>query len=191
MKKKELSEKLRVMAVSGGHSRAASSVTRRIVTCAELRVKNRAAFEVARLYSGLKEANSMRPVFIDDRADTALACAADGVHLGKGDIPTALARRLLGRGPVIGRTVRGLREAKAAERDGADYVSIGPVFRTPYKKNIRPRGLAVVRGVVNGVRIPVVAIGGINTHNLKAVFKTGAAGAAMIRGIKKLRSAAV
>lgn len=120
---------------------------------------------------------------INDRIDIAGAVGADGVHLGKGDFPVKLARRLLGKGAVIGKTAHTLQEALSAEKEGADYISIGPVFKTPFKKHLRPRGIRFVKTVSKKVHVPLFCIGGIKKTNMDILRGIGVDGVAMIRGL--------
>jgi len=112
---------------------------------------------------------------VNDRVDIALACGADGVHLGQDDIPCGLARKLLGRNKVIGITVRNVIEAKKAISQGADYIAAAPVFATGTKKDAgNPVGLELIRKIKRFARIPVIAIGGINLYNAREVIGAGA-----------------
>lgn len=112
---------------------------------------------------------------VNDRVDIALSCQADGVHLGQDDLPCALARKLLGRKKIIGVTVHSVAQARKAEKDGADYVAVAPVFATGTKKDAgRGVGVGIVCAVKKSVRLPVVAIGGITLHNAAEVIASGA-----------------
>jgi len=124
-------------------------------------------------------------LIINDRADIALACAADGVHLGQEDLPLQVARRLLGN-KIIGISTHDLDQAKAAEQNGADYIGFGPVFGTSTKDTgYTARGLTVLRQISSVVDIPIVAIGGVTQANIKDVWRAGAASAAVISDILK------
>jgi thiamine-phosphate pyrophosphorylase len=112
---------------------------------------------------------------INDRVDIALAVNADGVHLGNDDLPYALARKCLGKNKIIGLTVHSLKEAKAAQAEGADYIGISPIFRTQTKKDAgRPAGINLIRAIREEVSIPIVAIGGIDLSNAAQVIAVGA-----------------
>ncbi len=114
------------------------------------------------------------PFIVNDRVDVALAADADGVHLGQDDLPISWARRLLGKDRIIGISTHNLEEAIQAEKDGADYISIGSVFPTTTKPDARPLvGLEVIADIKRNVSIPVVAIGGINEENVAQVAETG------------------
>ncbi len=124
------------------------------------------------------------PFIINDRVDIALACCADGVHLGQGDMNCALARRIAGKDMIIGVSVSTADEALEAEADGADYLGVGPLFATPTKADALPaKGLGVLRTVRQAVRIPLVGIGGINYTNAGDVIRAGADGIAVVSAI--------
>ncbi|MFA4985067.1 MAG: thiamine phosphate synthase [Candidatus Brocadiia bacterium] len=123
------------------------------------------------------------PLIINDRLEVALACGAAGVHLGQGDLACSQARRIA---PdiIIGISVSSVDEALAAERDGADYLGISPVFSTPTKTDTPPAvGLDGLRRIRDAVRLPLVAIGGINASNAGEVILAGANGLAVVSAI--------
>ncbi len=121
---------------------------------------------------------------INDRVDVALAVDADGVHLGQEDMPCEAARRLLGPGKIIGITVSTLAEARAAARQGADYLGVSPIFFTRTKPDAgTPTGLTLLQEIRNSVSLPLAAIGGITHENAAQVI---AAGADMICAISQV-----
>ena len=120
---------------------------------------------------------------VNDRIDIALAVDADGVHLGQGDLPPALARQLLGPEKLIGRSTHALAQLQQAMRDGCDYVGVGPVNATPTKPGREPVGLDYVRQAAAESAIPFFAIGGIEAANLQAVLDPGATQVAVVRAI--------
>ena len=123
-------------------------------------------------------------LLVNDRVDIALACGADGVHLGQEDMPLATARNILGRDRIIGISVNTVEEARAAEAGGADYVGAAPAFATATKETALPvLGPEGVRSIKRAVRIPVVAIGGINAGNSAALAASGADGIAVISAV--------
>ena len=123
-------------------------------------------------------------LLVNDRVDIALACGADGVHLGQEDMPLATARKILGADRIIGISVNTVEEARAAEVGGADYVGASPAFATATKETALPvLGPEGVRSIKRAVRIPVVAIGGINAGNLAALADSGADGIAIISAV--------
>jgi len=120
------------------------------------------------------------PVVINARADLALAVGAAGVHLPEADLPVAAARRLLGDGRLVGRSVHSVPAAAEAEAQGADYVVFGPVFASSTHPDHSPAGLESLRQVVRAVSIPVLAIGGVDATRAVACSDAGAAGFAAI-----------
>ena len=122
-------------------------------------------------------------LIVNDRIDLALAAGADGVHLGQGDLPPQLARRLLGPDRLIGRSTHQLSQLQQAVADGCDYVGVGPVHATPTKPGREPVGLDYVRQAAVESPIPFFAIGGIELANLAAVRAAGAARVAVVRAI--------
>ena len=120
---------------------------------------------------------------INDRIDICLSVGADGVHTGNEDMPYNEARKLLG-DKIIGVTVHNVDEVVEAERLGADYIGVSPIFETKTKLDAGPAaGLKLIEDVKNKVKIPFVAIGGINLENIGDVVKAGAKSAAVISAI--------
>ena len=123
------------------------------------------------------------PFIVNDRIDIALACDADGVHLGQDDMPLPAARKLMGE-KIIGISTHDAEQAKEGEHDGADYIGFGPMFGTTTKEtSYAARGLDMLRQVRTAVSIPIVAIGGITESNVKDVWQAGADSAAIISDI--------
>jgi len=120
---------------------------------------------------------------VNDRLDIALAAGADGVHLGQDDLPPDAARAVAGRRLIIGVSPPSLEQALAAEEAGADYIGVGPVFPTATKPDYPAVGLELVRKVAERVRIPFVAIGGIDRTNAAAVVAAGARRLAVVRAV--------
>lgn len=121
---------------------------------------------------------------VNDRLDIALACDADGVHLGQEDMPLKYARRIAPPGFIIGISASNAEEAIAAEREGADYIGFGPVYSTRSKSDARPAcGLDSLRNAKSSVSIPIVAIGGIGMSNIRDVLRAGADGIAVISAV--------
>jgi thiamine-phosphate pyrophosphorylase len=126
------------------------------------------------------------PLIINDRADIALAVGSDGVHLGQEDLPAREARRILGKGKIIGVSASTVAEALSAEEGGADYIGAGPVFSTSSKGNLPPFvGIKGIRKIRAAVKIPVLAIGGITAANAGRVISAGADGVAVISAIAR------
>ena len=156
------------------------------VTMVQLREKNAEAREFLDQAFALRQAASELgiPLIINDRVDIALACRADGVHLGQADMPCALARRIIGKEMIIGVSVSSVEEALEAEAEGADYLGVGPLFPTLTKADALPAtGLDVLRGIRKAVSIPLVGIGGITPANAGDVIRAGADGVAVVSAI--------
>ena len=121
---------------------------------------------------------------VNDRLDVALACGADGVHLGQDDIGVGVARQIAPPGFILGVSVGTLEEAVRAERDGADYVAISPLFPTTSKNDAGPGyGLKALREIRQNVSVPIIAIGGVNRDNVNDVMAAGADGIAVISAV--------
>ena len=125
------------------------------------------------------------PLFVNDRADIALAAGADGLHVGQTDLPAATARRLIGPEMLLGVSVSTEDEARKALADGADYVSVSPVFLTPTKPDADAAvGLAGIRRIRRAVgTAPVLAIGGIDTTNARSIVTAGSDGVSVVSAI--------
>lgn len=130
-----------------------------------------------------KDFNSL--FIVNDYIDIALMCGADGVHLGQDDVPILRARGITPADFIIGVSTHSLEQALDAEEAGADYIGIGPVFKTPTKEKDKPIGLSCVREVLQGVSIPVVAIGGIDIENIEELVKIGVRNVAMVRAFQE------
>ena len=123
------------------------------------------------------------PFVINDSVDIALACDADGVHVGQNDLMGRDVRALIGPDKILGITANTVELAVAAERAGADYIGAGAVFGTTTKQNAKNLSLDTLKAICQAVNIPVVAIGGINADNLPQLAGTGAAGAAVVSAL--------
>ena len=125
-----------------------------------------------------------RLFIVNDRLDIALASGADGIHLGQEDMPLADARSISPKGFLIGVTVHDVEEAVEAEKGGADYVGLSPVFATDSKNDAGSAcGPDMLKAVKMAVSIPVVAIGGIGPGNARDVLEAGADGLAIISAV--------
>ncbi|MEI8176096.1 MAG: thiamine phosphate synthase [Candidatus Omnitrophota bacterium] len=112
---------------------------------------------------------------INDRVDVALAVDADGVHFGNDDMAYEVARKLLGTRKIIGLTVHSVKEARSAQRAGADYLGLSPIFATATKIDAgKPAGVSLIKEVRAVVSLPIVAIGGITLENAPAAVTAGA-----------------
>jgi thiamine-phosphate pyrophosphorylase len=123
-------------------------------------------------------------LFINDRADIALAVDADGVHLGNGSIPVHRVRKILGKNRLIGVSCHNMVSAISAQQKGADFITFGPVFFTPSKAVYgNPVGVDKLETVTGMLRIPVFALGGVNRANVTQVITAGAHGIALVSAV--------
>lgn len=125
---------------------------------------------------------------INDRVHMALALDADGVHLGPTDMPIEIARKILGRKKIIGFSAGSLKEALEAQKQAVDYIAIGAIFHTPVKPDYRKAGLKTLEQAVKKIKIPIVAIGGINKANIKEVAAAGVKRIAVVRAILEAKN---
>lgn len=155
------------------------------VSCVQLREKHlptRAFVERARALKAWLAPRGV-PLIINDRVDVALACAADGVHVGQNDMAPADVRRLMP-GALIGLSVESLAQLAAAEAAPVDYYGVSPVFATVTKADAAPAlGLAGLAALRAQTRRPLVAIGGIHAGNAAAVLAAGADGLAVVSAL--------
>jgi len=115
------------------------------------------------------------PLIINDRIDVALACGADGVHIGQNDMPYETARRLMGDRAMIGLSVETWADVEASQNLDVDYIGVSPVFPTPTKTDTKEAwGLEGLQKIKSFSRHPLVAIGGINECNARTVVQAGA-----------------
>ncbi len=156
------------------------------VTCVQLREKTcstREFLDEALKVKAFLESSGV-PLIVNDRVDVALAVGADGLHLGQNDMPLAAARSLVGSAMVIGISVETTEDAVAAQGGGADYLGVSPIFATPTKTDTAaPLGLEGLKAIRRAVKIPLVAIGGLNHRNAAAVIRGGADGIAVVTAI--------
>lgn len=156
------------------------------VTVVQLREKNAGTRHFLDQALRLKRVASESdiPLIINDRLDIAMACDAEGVHLGQEDMSCRLARRIAGKNMLIGVSVSSLDEALAAEADGADYLGVGPLFATLTKADaLPPTGLEPLSAIRRAVRIPLIGIGGITPDNAGSVIRSGADGVAVVSAV--------
>ena len=151
----------------------------------QLRAKSFAAKDfltLAQLVRSETESHNCR-LIVNDRVDIAMACNADGVHLGQDDLPLEVGRRLLGN-KIIGISTHDIEQARQAQRGGADYIGFGPMFGSQTKDTgYGARGTDMLKEIRAAVSIPIVAIGGITEHNVSQVWQAGADSAAIISDI--------
>lgn len=125
---------------------------------------------------------------VNDYLDIAKIADSDGVHLGQCDSSIEIARRILGKDKIIGISCHNLKQALNAQKRGADYIGIGPVFKTPTKPQYKATGLKLIKKVKNKIKIPFFAIGDINKDNLSKVLSSGAKRVAICRAILKAKN---
>jgi thiamine-phosphate pyrophosphorylase len=122
-------------------------------------------------------------LIINDHLDIAVLCGADGVHLGQDDIPCRDAK-MLAPNLAIGVSTHNLREALIAERDGADYINIGPIYDTKTKVNkMKPLGIKMMKEIASGISVPFTVMGGIKARHIPDLVKSGAKRIAMVTEI--------
>jgi len=137
--------------------------------------------EATRLLQITRAANI--PLIINDRVDIAVAAGADGVHVGQDDLPVSAVRKVLSPGRIVGKSTHGLEQARGADREGADYIAVGPIFPTPTKPDYPSVGLKLISQVKACVNRPIVAIGGIDETTLPDVLAAGAECVAVVRAV--------
>jgi thiamine-phosphate diphosphorylase len=152
----------------------------------QIREKNMPDDELYRSVRTAEECMTARAMlFVDDRADIALACDADGVHVGEHDLPPASVRDIAaGRPLFIGYSTHSVEEAIAAASDDAiDYVAIGPIFRSRTKNVRDPLGVGAIEQIRGRTGKPIVAIGGIDASNISFALRAGADSCAVIAAL--------
>ena len=123
------------------------------------------------------------PFIINDNVDIALACDADGVHIGQEDLPVNSVRALIGPLKILGVSAQTVEQAIAAEKGGADYLGVGAMFQTSTKQDAESVSFETLKEICAAVSIPVVAIGGITEQNVLQLSGSGAAGIAVISAL--------
>lgn len=123
------------------------------------------------------------PLFINDNVDVAIACGAEGVHVGQEDMAAAKVREKVGDKMMIGVSVHSVEEAKQAVRDGADCLGVGAMFLTSTKTDVDVLPKETLKAICDAVDIPVVAIGGLNKSNILELSGTGVDGVALVSAI--------
>ena len=156
-------EKLTVQLVTGGAE---------IIQYRDKTSEDKEYLEDARTVQGILRKAKI-PLIINDRLDVAWYLNADGVHLGQGDLPIKVAKELLSREKIIGGSAETVLQAVKAEREGADYIGVGPMFYTTTKKIKQVKGVKLLKNTLKRVRIPCFAIGGINLDNLSLILEAG------------------
>lgn len=167
-----------------GAARDAVSGGARVI---QLRDKRHKKVELVRIASDLQQiCADFRCLFVvNDNVDIAMAVDADGVHLGRNDLPVPMARQLLAPDKIIGCTVRSVDQAIEAQSEGADYLGVGSMYPSPTKPDAPVIGLETLSQIRNAVALPIIAVGGIDVTSARAVMDSGADGVAVISAIMK------
>ncbi|MFW5802303.1 MAG: thiamine phosphate synthase [Verrucomicrobiota bacterium] len=155
------------------------------VTAVQLRDKQATSRELHDLGGQLLDVTRSYgvPLIINDRVDIMLSLGAEGVHVGRDDLPLESVRMLAPKA-IVGSTAKTVKDVREAEMAGADYVGVGPVFATETKEQAGPvLGPDGVREIAAASHLPCVAIGGINETNVTRLAGTGVAGVCVIAGI--------
>ncbi len=155
------------------------------VTCVQLREK---AMDDAAFLREAREIHALCrqygvPFIVNDRVEIAIACGAEGVHVGQDDMAAGDVRRLAGEGMILGVSVHTVEEALEAIQNGADYLGLGAVFPTSTKTDVEQMANETVRAICDAVDVPVVAIGGINQKNMRKLSGSGVDGVALVSAI--------
>lgn len=120
---------------------------------------------------------------LNDRPDLALACGADGVHVGQDDTPVARAREIVGHDVIVGLSTHSMKQAQAGCRSGADYIAVGPVHATPTKEGRPAIGVEPIHYAAAHVSVPWFAIGGIDAKTVADVVRAGARRIVVVRAL--------
>ncbi|WP_315109233.1 thiamine phosphate synthase [Clostridium intestinale] len=155
------------------------------VTLVQLREKDISSLDFYNLAVAVKKITDKHnvPLIINDRIDIALAVDAAGVHVGQSDIPTKVARKIIGEDKILGISAATLEEAKLAEAEGADYLGIGAVFPTDTKKDARSVSIELLGEIKKSLTVPVVGIGGINENNAELLKESKIDGIAVVSAV--------
>ena len=153
----------------------------------QLRGKNKSISELMELSAELHRltANSSTPLIVNDHPEIAMRVPVEGVHVGQDDAPIEIVRQKVTRDILVGKSTHSLDQARAAAREGADYIGFGPIFATPTKPDYAPIGLEDISRVHTEVNLPIFCIGGINIDNLQSVIDAGAKRVVMVSALLK------
>lgn len=155
------------------------------VTCVQLREKElneRDFLKEAKQISTLCKEYKV-PFIVNDNVDIAIACKADGIHIGQEDMELTNVRKLVGEDMIIGVSAHTVEEAIKAQEDGADYIGIGAVFATSTKTDVDVLSFETLKSICEAVDIPTVAIGGIKKDNICKLKGSGIDGVAVVSAI--------
>lgn len=168
-------------------SRIAEQMIEGGVDLIQLRGKNKFLDELVNLSAELHAftAKSSTALVVNDHAEIARRVAVEGVHVGQDDDSIEKVRQKAAREILVGKSTHSLEQARAAQREGADYIGFGPIFATPTKPDYAPIGLEDIRRVHAEVNLPIFCIGGINIDNLQSVIDAGAKRVVMVSALLK------
>lgn len=157
------------------------------VTLIQLREKNRTTREYVNLANEVHEITKEFgvPLIIDDRIDVMLAADCEGVHVGAEDMPVAKARELIGKDKILGATAKTVEAAVSACNDGADYLGVGAIYPTTTKVKTVLTSTETLDAITKAVPIPVNAIGGLNSGNIRILKGIDIAGVCAVSAIMK------
>jgi thiamine-phosphate pyrophosphorylase len=160
------------------------------VTFVQIREKNKTTAEYINLVSKALEITRKHgvPLIVDDRVDVVLATGADGVHVGREDMPVETARKILGKEKIVGATTKTVEQALAAYKAGADYLGVGAIYPTTTKVKTVLTSTDTLNDICNAVPIPANAIGGLNKDNLGVLKGIPIAGICVVSAIMKSES---
>lgn len=155
------------------------------VSCVQLREKHMKEEEFLQEAKELAELcrSYHVPFIVNDQVEIAIACHADGIHVGQDDMDVAEVRRKAGPDMIIGVSAHTVEEALAAERGGADYLGLGAVFSTSTKQDVNTMSYETLKAICDAVKIPTVAIGGISAANVMQLAGSGVDGIAVVSAI--------
>jgi thiamine-phosphate pyrophosphorylase len=154
------------------------------VNIVQLRDHSLPAGELLELARTIKRATRGKAmIVVNDRADVAQVVEADGLHVPENGLPTRAARQLIGRYAVLGRSVHDVEAAREADRQGAEYVIAGTIYKSTSHPEGKPVGPSLIAEITKDSSFPVLAIGGITADKVSEVVKAGAAGVAVISAI--------
>ncbi len=155
------------------------------VTCVQLREKK---MDYEEFLQEAKEIHALClqygvPFIVNDNVEVAVACGAEGIHVGQEDMSAGDVRRRVGDGMILGVSVHTVEEARKAVRNGADYLGLGAVFPTRTKDDVDQMPGETLRAICEAVDVPIVAIGGINRGNIGKLAGSGVDGVALVSAI--------
>lgn len=153
----------------------------------QLRGKEQSVDELSALAAKMHRivSDARLPLIVNDYVEVARRTEIEGVHVGQEDDSVATVREKAGRAILVGKSTHSLKQAGAAQKEGADYIGFGPIFATPTKPDYQPIGLTDIRQVHAEVSLPIFCIGGIKLQNLEQVIAAGAQRVVIVSGLLK------